>query len=54
MTCGDCVFSVYDELIDGYLCEAYIDEDEAYRLSQSNKPCPYFREGGDYSLARKQ
>ncbi len=52
--CDSCVFSEYDSATDEYVCEAYLDEDEAYRLTQSWKPCPYYRSGDDYELARRQ
>ena len=31
-TCEDCVYNVYDDEMDEYICEAYLDEDEFYRL----------------------
>ncbi len=52
--CDDCFFNVYDDAIGEYVCEAYLDEDEAYHLIQSGKPCPYYRRGDDYTLAKKQ
>lgn len=53
-TCEDCAYSVYDDMLNEYVCEAYLDEDEFYRLSQSNGPCPYYRSGDDYELVRHQ
>ena len=37
-TCEDCAYSVYDDTLDEYVCEAYLDEDEYYHLTQSNGP----------------
>ena len=32
-----------------------LDEDEVYRLYTSPNPhCPYYRQGDDYTLARRQ
>ncbi len=53
-SCDSCIFSEYDSAAAEYICEAYLDEDEAYRLAQSGKPCPYYRSGDDYDLARRQ
>ena len=38
-TCDDCAYSVYDDEMDEYVCEAYLDEDEFYRLMQTGKSC---------------
>ena len=46
-TCDDCAYNVYDD-------EAYLDEDEFYRLMQTGKSCPYYRSGDDYELVRHQ
>ena len=39
-TCDDCAYNVYDDEMDEYVCEAYLDEDEFYRLMQTGKICP--------------
>ena len=49
-TCDDCAYNVYDDEMDEYVCEAYLDEDEFYRLMQTGKSCPYYRSGDDYEL----
>ncbi len=36
-TCDDCAYNVYDDEMDEYVCEAYLDEDEFYRLMQTGK-----------------
>ena len=38
-TCDDCAYNVYDDEMDEYVCEAYLDEDEFYRLMQTGKNC---------------
>ena len=47
-------YNVYDDEMDEYVCEAYLDEDEFYRLMQTGKSCPYYRSGDDYELVRHQ
>ena len=53
-TCDDCAYNVYDDEMDEYVCEAYLDEDEFYRLMQTGKSYPYYRSGDDYELVRHQ
>lgn len=53
-TCEDCAYSAYDDVLNEYVCEAYIDEDEFYRLLQKGGSCPYYRSGDDYELVRHQ
>ena len=38
-----------------YYCMMELDEDEVYRIltSRQNR-CPYYRQGDDYTLARRQ
>lgn len=53
--CDSCVYYVYDDEWDCYICEMNLDEDEMMRfLSSSNYNCPYFRLDDEYSIARKQ
>lgn len=53
--CETCWNYDYDEEYDEYYCIMDLDEDEAYRIfSQPCARCPYYRQGDDYSLARKQ
>ena len=53
-TCDDCAYNVYDDEMDEYVCEAYLDEHDSYRLMQTGKSCPYSRSGDDYELVRHQ
>lgn len=53
-TCDDCVYNVYDDETDENICDAYIDEDELFRLLERGGACPYYRSGDDYALVRHQ
>lgn len=53
--CETCWYYDYDEEYDEYYCMMDLDEDEVYRMYTSNSPhCPYYRQGDDYTLARRQ
>ena len=55
LLCNECVFLVYDEEFDEYVCDVAMDEDDYYRLSQNQfRSCPYYQNADDYLLARKQ
>ena len=54
-TCEYCAYYVYDEDYEYYVCEADLDEDEMYAfLSGKDYGCPYFRNGDEYLVVRKQ
>ncbi len=53
--CETCWYFDYDEEFDEYICKMDLDEDEVYRIMTSKSGrCPYYRQGDDYTLARKQ
>ncbi len=53
--CENCWYYDYDEDLDDYYCIQDLDEDEVYRIQSSrSKMCPYFREGDEYAVAKKQ
>ena len=53
--CETCWYYDYDEEYDEYYCMMDLDEDEVYRIQTSNSAhCPYYRQGDDYTLARRQ
>lgn len=53
--CDTCWYYDYDEEFDEYYCMMDLDEDEAYRFFSSGRnQCPYYRQGDDYTLARRQ
>ena len=53
--CDTCWHYDYDEEYDEYYCMMDMDEDEVYRYLVSRQcQCPFYRQGDDYTLARKQ
>lgn len=53
--CETCWHYDYDEEYDEYYCMMDLDEDEVYRIRMSNScHCPYYRQGDEYYLARRQ
>ena len=53
--CDSCAFLAYDEEYGDYLCEVDMDEDEYARfLTDRHERCPYYRNGDEYLVARKQ
>ena len=53
--CDICSNNVYDEDDECYYCEANMDEDDAVRLMAGHyKGCPYYRNGDEYAVVRKQ
>lgn len=53
--CDSCWYWDYDEEYDEYYCMMDLDEDEFYRfLVCKDSKCPYYRQGDDYTLARRQ
>ena len=54
-SCDMCAHFAYDELYGEYVCEINLDEDEMYAfLSGKEFSCPYFRNGDEYLIVRKQ
>ena len=53
--CDTCWYFDYDEEFEEYYCMMDLDEDEVYRFfTQGRNHCPYYRQGDDYTLARRQ
>ena len=53
--CETCRNYVYDEDYEYYVCDMDLDEDELVRfLSDSHYQCPYYRNGNEYAVVRKQ
>ncbi len=53
--CEYCAFYVYDEDYDCYVCDQNLDEDDMQRfLSRSATACPFFRDGDEYRVVKKQ
>ena len=53
--CDYCNNLVYDEEIEGYVCDVDMDEDDYARLlSSSYKQCPYYQSNDEYKIVRHQ
>ena len=53
--CQYCAYLVYDEDEEEYVCDCQMDEDDYARLvSNHYKSCPYYRNGDEYRVVRKQ
>ena len=53
--CDTCWYYDYDQEEDEYYCMMELDEDEFYRaFVQPQGRCPYYRQGDEYTLARRQ
>lgn len=53
--CDTCWYYDYDEEYEEYYCMIDMDEDEVYRyLITAQSRCPFYRQGDDYTLARRQ
>ena len=53
--CSQCAYLVYDDETEGYVCDVCMDEDDYYRLIRSNyRQCPYYRNGDEYQVVKKQ
>jgi hypothetical protein len=54
-SCESCAYYGYDEDYECYTCEIDLDEDELVRfLSDTYYSCPYYRNGDEYRVVRKQ
>lgn len=53
--CSSCLYYIYDEDYEEYMCTMYLDEDDIIRLQMRKNPtCPYYRNGDEYLTVRKQ
>ncbi len=53
--CDTCAYNVYDEDDECYYCEANMDEDDMVRVMERQyKECPFYRNGDEYAVVRKQ
>lgn len=53
--CDTCAYYSYDEDYECYVCDMDLDEDELVRfLSDTHYNCPYYRNGDEYAVVRKQ
>lgn len=53
--CEECIYYTYDEDYECYVCMMDLDQDELYRFVNGDfKDCPYYRQGDEYTIVRKQ
>ena len=53
--CDTCANYYFDEEFDEYICDVNMDEDDLVRfLSDRRENCPYYRNGDEYRMVRKQ
>ena len=53
--CEQCKNFVFDDEEECFICDVNLDEDDMMRfLSSKYKKCPYFQNGDDYAIVRKQ
>ena len=53
--CAACAYYIYDEEYEEYYCDIDMDEDKYMRLiSDRHYRCPYYRNGDEYRVVRKQ
>ena len=53
--CDTCAYFCYDEEMECYVCECYMDEDDVARLNGNTQThCPFYRDGDEYKIARRQ
>ncbi len=53
--CETCEYYVYDDLMDWYVCEIDLDQDEMEDfLNYNTYQCPYYRYADAYYLPHKQ
>lgn len=56
MICDMCQNYCYDEEFEEYYCDINLDEDEYMRFlsTVTETNCPYFKNGDEYTIVRKQ
>lgn len=53
--CEYCANFIYDDEDECYICDINLDEDDMVRfLKGDTRSCPYFRDGDEYKVVRKQ
>ncbi len=53
--CDTCAYNVYDEEDACYYCEVHMDEDDMIRVMEGHyRNCPYYRNGDEYAVVRRQ
>lgn len=55
VNCETCMYYIYDETDDVYMCDISLDEDEMERfLTDTFRDCPYYCLYDEYMIVRKQ
>ncbi len=53
--CESCIYYIFDEEYDCYVCQINLDEDDMVRfLSNSQFYCPHFQYNNEYKIVNKQ
>lgn len=53
--CETCVYYVFDDDWESYVCEINLDEDDMSRFYGSGmRSCPFYRYDDEYGVVRKQ
>ncbi|MCI5587102.1 MAG: DUF6472 family protein [Lachnospiraceae bacterium] len=53
--CDTCGNLIYDDEAEEYICDINMDEDDLVRfLSDRHSKCPYYQNGDEYRIVRKQ
>lgn len=54
-SCDTCAYYTYDDDDESWGCDISMDEDEYMRVvTDSHYSCPYYRNGDEYLVVRKQ
>lgn len=54
-SCDTCTYYSYDEEYECYVCDVNMDEDDYVRfMTDSHYRCPYYCNGDEYMIVRKQ
>ena len=54
-SCDMCAYFTYDDEYEEYVCDVNMDEDDMARLySDKYFNCPFYKNGDEYKVVRKQ
>ena len=54
-SCQECANLVYEEETEEWVCDVDMDEDDLVRyLTSPNASCPYYQNGDEYQIVKKQ
>lgn len=53
--CDTCSNYLWDEDLEGYVCDVNMDEDDmAHQILHAHTDCPYYRSDNEYEVVRHQ